>query len=188
MSVSTPHNIAELTKRVKGGDRSAFSELYDNYSPALFGVVSKILKEDGDAEDVLQDAFVKIWKKINTFDESKGTIFTWMLNIARNTAIDKYRKLKREGKVDIQTLDYSVDEVENGSSKMSTETIGLKELVDKLSPEYQLMIEYIYFKGYTQQEVADELEMPLGTVKTRVRKAVSQLREIFITILVLLWT
>ena len=146
----------------------------------------KIVRSEDDAQDVLQDSFIKIWKNIQKFDRKKGTFFTWMLNISRNTAIDKYRKLKREGKVEIQNLESGVGIAKEHSSETPINRIGLKDEVKKLRDDHQLMIDYIYFQGYTQQEVADELQMPLGTVKTRVRNALKELRKTFLNIL-LFW-
>ena len=164
--------------QIKRGNSEAFEKLYDNYSKALFGVSSKIVRSDEVAEDVLQESFVKIWKKIHSYDDSKGRLFTWMLNIVRNTSIDKLRKLKSQGKYEIQELKPNVDlGVKN--SKINTNHIGVRELLTKLPPEQQEMIEYLYFNGYTQQEVSDELNIPLGTVKTRSRAALKELRKIF---------
>lgn len=176
-------NEQALLLRLKKGDHDAFGDLYDAYAAALFGVVSKIVRSEDEGQDVLQDAFVKIWKNIHYFDENKGTFFTWMLNIARNSAIDRYRRLKKEGKVEIQEVDSNVDIARGHQTTIKTSTIGLADLVDKLPEEQRLMVEYIYFNGYTQQEVADELNMPLGTVKTRVRTAVQSLRKVFTLLL-----
>jgi RNA polymerase sigma-70 factor (ECF subfamily) len=175
-----------LVDKVKQGDKEAFAALYDNYTDALFGVVSKIVRSDEIAEDVMQDSFVKIWKNIHSFNPEKGTIFTWMLNVSRNTAIDKLRKLRKTDNVEIQVLDYSVG-VPHSHSTTKTDHIGLRELVDKLKPDQKLMVEYIYFNGYTQQEVSDELGIPLGTVKTRVRTAVIELRKVFTNLILAFW-
>ena len=172
--------------RLKNGDQSACEQLYDQFSASLFGVILKIVHSEDDSQDVLQDAFIKIWKNILKYDSNKGTLFTWMLNIARNTAIDKHRKLKKDGKVNIQIVTSSVSSSVAHKTEQSTDKIGLKEEVKKLSAEHQLMIDYIYFQGYTQQEVADELEMPLGTVKTRIRNAVNELRKTYLNFL-LVW-
>ncbi len=172
-----------LVSRLKNGDEAAFGEVYDAYASALFGVVSKIVRSEGEGEDVLQDALVKVWKNIHSFDEKKGTFFTWMLNIARNSAIDRLRKLKKEGKVEIQQVDFNVDIQRGHQTVINTSVIGLSDLVGKLPDEHRLMVEYIYFNGYTQQEVADELDMPLGTVKTRIRAAVKSLRKVFTLLL-----
>ncbi|NNC94750.1 MAG: RNA polymerase sigma factor [Chitinophagales bacterium] len=177
-------DIDLLISRIKQGEKEAFEVLYDKYSAALFGVVTKIVRSEEIGQDVMQEAFVKIWKKIHSYDSSKGSLFTWMLNISRNTAIDKWRKIKREQKVEIQT-DESVVGIQNQHTSINIDSIGLKELVDKLTPEQKLVVEYIYFNGYTQQEVSDELGIPLGTVKSRVRKAVIELRKVFIKLL--LW-
>jgi len=168
--------------RLKSGDQSSFSELYDRYSGALNGIVSRIVLDSEASQDVLQDTFIKIWKNIERYDGSKGSLFTWMLNIARNTSIDSLRKLKKEGKTEIQNLENSVGVI--GAVQQNINSIGLNKLVEKLQPEQRLMIEYIYFKGYTHQEVSDELDMPLGTVKTRTRLAMRELRKWF-TLLVL---
>ncbi|MEO9547443.1 MAG: RNA polymerase sigma factor [Crocinitomicaceae bacterium] len=186
LNQSTTISSEEIVSRLLKGDPEACSALYDQYAGSLYGVILKIVRSEDDAQDVLQDAFVKIWKNIKKFDRSKGTLFTWMLNIARNTAIDKYRKLKKEGKVEIQIVESGVGMSAEHSNEQSTDKIGLKEEVKKLNPEHQLMIDYIYFQGYTQQEVADELEMPLGTVKTRVRSAVIELRKTFLNF-ILFW-
>ncbi|MCB0652225.1 MAG: RNA polymerase sigma factor [Saprospiraceae bacterium] len=173
----------QLVTRIKAGDKSAFAELYDKYAPALYGVVSKIVRSEEIGRDVMQDAFVKIWKHIHSFNPEKGSIFTWMLNISRNTAIDKLRKLKKEGIVEIPNPDSDVGIGKAQQTSIKINNIGLRELVEKLPPEQKLMVDYIYFNGYTQQEVAEALGIPLGTVKTRIRTAVLALRKVFTVIL-----
>lgn len=163
--------------RLKRGNQQAFSEIYDRYSAAINGIILRIVRDEEAAQDVLQDTFVKVWKNCSGYDSSKGSFFTWMLNIARNTSIDSLRKLKKEGKTEIQNWDNAVGLA--GAIQQNTNAIGLGKLVEKLPEEQRLMIEYIYFNGYTQQEVADELNMPLGTVKTRTRLAMRELRKWF---------
>jgi len=174
--------IEALVNRLKSGDETAFAEVYDRYSGAINGIILRIVTDSEASQDVLQDTFVKIWKNIQSYDSTKGSFFTWMLNIARNTSIDSLRKLKKEGKTEIREQDISVGMT--GVVQQNTNVIGLSKLVEKLPEEQRLMIEYIYFNGYTQQEVADELDMPLGTVKTRTRLAMRELRKWF-TLLVL---
>lgn len=174
-------NIEELVNQLQGGSEKALSKLYDRYSGALYGLVLKIVRDDELAQDILQDSFVNIWKKAQSYSSTKGSFFTWMLNICRNKSIDALRKIERErdGKDELALSDnYSMHGTETNIN-----AIGLKDHLSKLTEEQQLIIEYIYFKGYTQQEVSDELGIPLGTVKTRARLAVSELREIFVTIL-----
>lgn len=169
--------IEALVRRLKTGDQVAFAEMYDRYSGAINGVILRIVRDAEASQDVLQDTFVKVWKNIQSYDSTKGSFFTWMLNIARNASIDSLRKLKKEARAEIQNWDTAVG-VE-GAVQQNINSIGLTALLDKLPDEQRLMIEYIYFNGYTQQEVADELGMPLGTVKTRTRLAMRELRKWF---------
>ncbi len=179
----TQIEIQNLVKRLKDRDESAMSELYDRYAATFYGLSSKIVKSDEVAQDVVQDSFVKIWRKIDSYDETKGSFFTWMLNITRNTCIDFIRKTKKEGASSIQDIENNVHISNDG---ISTDTIGMTAIVNNLNEDQRILVEYIYFKGYTQQEVSDELGIPLGTVKTRIRAAVSELKKYFLA-LFLFW-
>ncbi len=171
----------ELVASLKNGDQNALGFLYHNYSSALFGAITRIVESQENAEDVLQEAFVKIWKNISSYDKSKGKLYTWLINIARNTAIDSLRVKGYKMKNQIQSLDNSVRSINKQySTTIHPDHIGLKTLVSKMKPEYKQLIDKLYFEGYTQEEVAKEFNIPLGTVKTRIRAAISQLREIFI--------
>lgn len=179
MSTKRKFTEEELVALVKDKSTEAFSALYDNYSAALYGVILKVVTIEELAQDILQDSFVKIWKSFSSYDATKGRLFTWMLNIARNTAIDALRS--KQGKMDskIQSIDSSVSEVNSQSSiTTSVDHIGLKDVLKKLRPDYVMLIDLIYFKGYTQDEISKELSLPLGTVKTRIRTALNQLRDI----------
>lgn len=180
---SNENNIF-LINQIKLGDINAFEKLYDDYSPSIFGIISNMVKSDDIGEDLCQDVFVKIWKNIHSYDESKGSIFTWMLNIARNTAIDFIRSNKNKLNAEIQNQGKSVNEIKqvSASENFSINHIGIRDLINKLYEDQQLMIDYIYFRGYTHQEVADELAMPLGTVKTKIRNALINLRKAFNTL------
>lgn len=177
MGVKMPkYNERELLEMLRRQDRKAFNYLYDNYSDALYGVVLKVVRTEETAQDLLQEIFVKIWKNIAQYDATKGRLFTWMLNIARNTSID-YLRVNR---LEIQDIDSSVYAVEQNQS-IYDELSGkeLREIVSQLKPEQQTLIEMVYWGGYTHEEAAQRLEMPLGTVKTRVRSALRDLRKIF---------
>ncbi len=167
----------KLIEQLKKGDKRSFELLYENYSSALYGVVYRIIQKEDAAADAMQESFVKIWKKIDSFDQQKGRLYTWMLNIARNTAIDKVRKLRREGKVEIQTFESFVSSSNVHQTSMNVDHLGVKEVVDKLDDDHKLIIKYLYFGGYTQKEVSDELDIPLGTVKTRARNGLKKLRK-----------
>lgn len=177
--------LKQLVGKIKTGDQQAFEQVYDAYSTALFGISYKILKDENQAEDAVQEAFVKIWSKINSFDSEKGTFFTWMLNINRNTAIDLYRKNAKKQTVSIQN-DTNYVNPKLGVDSQNTDQIGIGDLLKVLPEQEQEIIEYMYFKGYTQKETAEALDIPLGTVKTRSRKALKGLKELFI--LLATWT
>ncbi len=155
--------------------------MYDNYSGALYGVIRRVVEAEDVANDVLQEAFVKIWKNIDGYDASKGSIFTWMMNICRNTSIDEVRSknFKKESQnQNIEDVVHVIDKQNNIEQKV--DNIGIKKVVQNLKPEHRILIDKIYFQGYTQDEVSKELEIPLGTVKTRVRAAISHLRTVMI--------
>lgn len=185
MSDKLKQEINSLVKALQNGDESAFSKLYDMYSGALYGLILKIVLDEEIAQDVLQDSFVKIWKNCQSYAQEKGSFYTWMLNICRNTAIDSIRKSKKERENKIQKEADNVSSLNHESININT--IGLMELIDKLPEEQRIVIDYLYFRGYTQQELSDELNIPLGTVKTRARNAVIELKDHFVLIL-LLWT
>jgi RNA polymerase sigma factor (sigma-70 family) len=153
--------------------------LYDHYSGALYGVIFRILKKEEIAEEVLQDVFMKIWDRFDNYDASKGRLFTWMVNVARNQAIDKTRS--KEISKDKKTGD-----IENVVSKIDSkdyieqhiEGIGVRDVLTSLPAEQRFVVEYLYLKGYSQSELAEEFNIPLGTVKTRVRMAMQQLRNV----------
>lgn len=168
----------ELVSLLKNKDQKGFNILYNNYSGALFGVINKIIQSDDDANDLLQDTFLKIWRNIDNYDPSKGSIFTWMMNIARNLSIDRVRSADfRDSSQNIsmeQNIIYQVDS--EHQTVMDVDSIGLRKVVDNLKPEYRQLIELVYYKGYTQAEVSEEYGIPLGTVKTRIKAAVGSLR------------
>ncbi|WP_229311177.1 RNA polymerase sigma factor [Larkinella soli] len=170
----------ELVEGLKARSQKAFAVLYDNYGTTLLGIICKIVRDEHEAENLLQDTFVKIWRNIDQYDASKGRLFTWLLNIARNTAINFLRSIKDIEKTEIQTAETDVYTARAVVSEPSPlEYIGVAETVNQLDPKLKQVIDLIYFFGYTQQEVADRLDMPLGTVKTRTRAALQQLKQLF---------
>lgn len=169
----------DLVRMLLARDRAGIEYLYDRYSGALYGVISRILQKEEIAEEVLQDAFLKIWDKIESYDSKKGKLFTWMLNLTRNLAIDKTRskevgKEKKTGGID--NLVNRIDRQE--SVQQNTESIGVRDILNDLPEEQKFVVDYLYFKGYSQSELAEEFNIPLGTVKTRLRLAMKQLRSI----------
>jgi RNA polymerase sigma factor (sigma-70 family) len=176
------HKISEeeLVQLLKDRNQNAVGILYDNYASALYGVILRIVQNEEIAEDVLQDAFVKIWNSFPQYDSSKGKLFTWIVNLARNLAIDKVRSKDFINSTKNQSIDKIVSFVEmDNQQNYNPELIGLNEMVNKLDPEQKKIIDLLYFGGYTQAETAEKLEIPLGTVKTRARMAINKLREMF---------
>ena len=161
---------------LKKDDRS-FTLLYDNYSKSLYGVIFTLIKDREEAEDVLQEVFVFFWKNIDSYNESKGRLYTWMLNIARNTSIDKLRSKGFNNNQKNLSADNFVHILDDNSKTINQiDAIGIKEFIKKLKPKCIQIIDLLFFKGYTQQETSDELEIPLGTVKTQNRNCMNELR------------
>ena len=174
---NTKYSEQELVVLLNEQNNNAFNYLYDHYSGALFTIISQIVPDRDMAGDVLQEVFINIWKKINTYDASKGRLFTWMLNIARNAAIDKIRS---KGYRDNQR-NQAIVETENSGMNMSSNPtvsdVGLKKVLTTLNAESRKLIDLSYFQGFTHEEIAKMLGIPLGTVKTRIRTAIIQLRS-----------
>lgn len=172
-----------MVNLIQQGTREGYNYLYDNFSDALYGVIFNIVQDEEITNDLLQDSFVKIWKNISSYDSSKGRLYTWMLNICRNTALDALRSKGFKMRNKIQSWEDSVNEFKTTSESMNIDTIGLRKAVDLLKPEHREIIDILYFQGYTQMEASEVLNMPLGTVKTRVKIALREIKKIF----VLLW-
>ncbi|HEX8563389.1 MAG TPA: sigma-70 family RNA polymerase sigma factor [Flavobacterium sp.] len=159
-------------------DERAFTHIYTMYSRSLFSVISNLIREHEEAEDVLQEVFVKIWRNIDSYDESKGRFYTWILNIARNASIDKLRSKGLGNSRKNLSVDNFVH-LHDSSNQLAhmIDAIGIREFVKKLKPKCIQIINLLFFKGYTQQEASDELEIPLGTVKTQNRNCINDLRN-----------
>lgn len=166
----------ELVVLIKNRDQKAFSYLYDTYSKALFGIIYAIIDDHEETEVLTQNTFIKIWNSFDNYDSSKGRLFTWMINIAQNAAIDfKRSKNNKNQNLNVSNNVYEVNEL--FTEDFSSDTIGLIGVVEKLTSENVLLIQLAYYKGCTQQEISEELNIPLGTVKMKMRKAILILRE-----------
>ena len=166
----------ELVLLLKQKQQHAFEYLYANYSGALYTVVLNVVKQTEPANDLLQEVFVKIWKQIDSYDNTKGRLYTWMLNIARNASIDVLRSKDYRNTQQNRELKDSVHE-SAGTTSINTDNIGLRKLIHTLKEEYRTLLELSYFQGFTQDEISKALDIPLGTVKTRLRTALIQLRQ-----------
>lgn len=168
----------ELLPMLLRKEERAFTQLYDMYSKSLFSVITNLISDREEAEDVLQEVFVKIWKNIETYNQSKGRLYTWMLNIARNTTIDKLRSKGFNNSQKNLSSDNFVHLLDD-SNKLTNkiDSIGLRDFVNKLKPKCIQLIDLLFFKGFTQQEASEELAIPLGTVKTQNRMCMNDLRN-----------
>lgn len=136
-----------------------------------------MINNEAIAEEILQDVFLKIWDRIGQYDESKGRLFTWMLNLARNQAIDKTRSREMSNDKKTNDLESIVSTIENQTNlEQNVDAIGLVEVLELLPEDQKFVVTYLYLKGYTQSELAKEFNIPLGTVKTRLRLALIDLR------------
>lgn len=170
----------ELVSKLKSQDTLAIQALYDMYSGALLGVISRIIQQTEVAEDLLQETFIKIWNSAGSYDSSKGRLFTWMMNIARNLSIDKLRSKDFKNSAKNQDIENNVDFIDAQKGvTFNADLLGVKDLVTALKPEFKAVLDMVYFKGYTHVEAAEELNLPLGTVKTRIRMGIMELRKNF---------
>jgi len=170
----------ELVLALQRREKIAVEALYDMYSASLFGVIVRIVNDEALAEDILQDTFIKVWNSFPSYSTEKGRLFTWMVNIARNLAIDKIRSKDFKNQTKNQELENNVTFIdEQRNTVYKPELLGVRDLVEQLKPEQKSILDLVYFKGYTHVEAADELGVPLGTIKTRLRAAITQLRKYF---------
>ena len=179
MTNNTRYEEDELVERLKMRDRPAFEYLYDHYSAALFGLISKMITDNHLAEDILQEAFVKIWNNFSTYDASKGRLFTWMVNLTRNLAIDTLRSKAFKKQAKIQKSDIAVGNVSDSADEIGKhDAMGIRTQLQMLKEDQKEIIDMAYFNGFTQDEISKKLGIPLGTVKTRMRTAISNLKKL----------
>lgn len=179
MAGNSKYSEEELVQLLKQRDQHAFSYLYDNYAGALNGIIHRMVEETHLAEDILQEAFVKIWNNFSQYDSSKGRLFTWMINLTRNLTIDTLRSKGYKKQQKISKDENSVSNYQDKNSGPDRfDSIGLRKQVANLKPEQKSIIDLAYFYGYTQEDISKELGIPLGTVKTRMRSAIMELRKL----------
>lgn len=178
MGAAITYTESELVLGLKARNEKHFGYLYDHYSPALYGIALKVLNDESAAGDVLQEIFLKIWRSIERYDADKGRLFTWMVNIARNTAIDTLRSRAQKSGLKIHELGPNAQGTDQLAVLPVVDHLGLAKVVEQLNKEQRVIIDLAYYKGCTQEEIARILDIPLGTVKTRMRNAVIQLRNI----------
>ncbi len=182
MSALLEKHIVELLNE---RNDKAISLLYEHYGDTLYGVAYKVVRDEELAQDVLQESFVKIWKKSDSYDATKAKLFTWLFRITRNTAIDKLRSINTKTEKEIQI---DVSNVYNlGINSTRPELLDVRENLDKIDDKYQIVLDALFFQGMTQQEASDELDIPLGTIKSRLKIGLRELKKIYGAPMSLIW-
>ena len=170
-------NYEKLIESFKDKNETAFSYIYDNYSAALYGVIVRMVEDQEKAHDVLQESFIKIWKNADKYDPEIARLYTWMHRICRNTTLNYINK--KSEKLNVVSLHSQEEVFTKTIQNFNPDVIDLKVIVEGLEEKHREILEYLYFKGFTQQEASDSLKIPLGTVKSRTRNALKKLREIY---------
>ena len=166
---------------LKMHDHKAYEYLYNNYKGALFAVIQQIIPDKGISADVLQEVFINTWNNIEKYDASKGRLFTWLFNVTRNCAINTTRSKNYKTRQKNDSLDNYVNYFDaKDNIEIPVNQIGLRKLVYQLKEDYRNVLELSYFKGFTHEEISKILNIPAGTVKTRLRNAIIALRKQFV--------
>jgi RNA polymerase sigma-70 factor (ECF subfamily) len=173
----------ELLTQIAACDRMAFGVLYDRLGAPLFSLAYKMLGNEAEAQDVLQEVFLTVWNKASTFSPARGTAFSWMVTQLRNRAIDRIRSRRRRGEL-LETFGH---DLKPGGADLRTaaedceaseRSRQVRAAMDKLSDEQRHVLRLAYFEGLTQAEIAKKLDEPLGTIKARAHRAMARLRDI----------
>ncbi len=172
----------ELLRQIAGGDRTAFAEFYDRHATLMFSVAAKILNDPGEAEDVLQEAFVQIWEKAGRFNPKLGRASSWAAILVRNKAIDRIRASRRRSRLveeagAQQFIGADVSDSANESVHGREKAGLIQSAIVELPTEQRQAIELAYFSGLTQDEISKKLSEPLGTIKARIRRGLLKLRD-----------
>lgn len=178
-AIKTQYSEEQLIVLLKQKNENGFHYLYDHYSGALYGVILRIVQSKDYTEEIIQDVFVKIWNSINQYDASKGRFYTWMINIARNTAIDYLKSKSFQNELKNQSLpDFVYNSAELSTTNNSSDFIGFNNVLESLETDKKELIDLAYYQGYTQNEISEKLKIPLGTVKTKMRNALMKLKDL----------
>lgn len=167
----------EIVSLLENGDKKAIKLLYEYYADALLGVIQKVISDEDTAHDVLQESFVKIWRYSKKYDATKAKLFTWLYRIAYNTAIDKVRSQKNKNGNEVQIETSNVYKL--NSSELNQDVLDIKKHLKSLDEKYQIVLNALFFEGMTQQEASDELGIPLGTIKSRLKIGLRELKKIY---------
>ncbi len=178
MGIPVKYTEEELVAGLLLRDQQVFGYLYDHYAPALNAVIYRMVEDRELSEDILQEAFVKIWNNFTSYDKTKGRLFTWMLNITRNLTIDTLRSKGYKKQHKISGNENIVSNIQDNKTGIHQfDALGIKKQLANLKADQQQIIDLAYFSGFTQDEISKQLGIPLGTVKTKMRMAILELRK-----------
>lgn len=174
-SLTLMQNDNFLIQQLKDKDERALSLLYDKYAGAIYSVIIKMVRDEGKAQNLLQDTFMTVWDKAENYDASKGRFYTWVFRIARNKTLNFLRKVEPL----IQTDDFSVYDSKEEAISIDAKYLELNGAITTLEEHHKEAIELVYFKGLTHKEAHQQMDVPLGTFKSYVRQALKQLRKAY---------
>lgn len=172
--------LQQLLSEIANGQQAALSSLYQSVSARLFGLQLRILKQQPLAEEALQETFLKVWKNAHTYDKQHGSPMTWLNSLARHQALDLLRQANTRAPVNVKIPEFNADTWRSQSREYADEAVAVEELMvclERLSPESRSCIVSLYCEGYTQEEISESLQRPIGTVKSWIRRGLSSLRE-----------
>lgn len=178
------NNEHELIARIANKDKQALSTLYDKYSRLIYSLIYKVVQKPDDCEEVMHDVFLQIWEKAEYFDGDKGNVYVWVVTLARNKAIDRVRsKYYRQGKVnsELETVSLYLESDDASAldrSLADERAVHVRKALAELPENQRILLEDAYFLGFSQSELATRYELPLGTVKTRMRSGLQRLRTL----------
>ena len=174
----------DLVARIANGDQAAFEQLYEQSSSLLFTLVSRIVGNQGDAADLLQEVYLEVWRKASNYDHARGTPMAWLVTLARSRAIDRVRALGSRGKGMTASLDDTPasDLIAAGTDALEMRAANERQAlvwkaIESLPPVQRQAIALAYYEGFTHVEISERLNVPLGTIKTRIRLAMEKLRD-----------
>ncbi|TDX86993.1 RNA polymerase sigma factor [Epilithonimonas xixisoli] len=177
--IKTNYSEEQLIVLLKEKNENGFHHLYDHYSGALYGVILRIVHSKEYTEEIIQDVFVKIWNSIHQYDASKGRFYTWMINIARHTAIDYLKSKNFQNELKNQPLpDFVYNITELSATNEESDHTGFSDMLKGLDQDKREIIDMAYYQGMTQSEICEKLQIPLGTVKTKMRNALLKLKDL----------
>jgi RNA polymerase sigma factor (sigma-70 family) len=169
--------LDQLLSRVAEGDQKAFEELYGATSSRLFGVILRMMRDRGEAEDILQEVYATAWRRADTFDPERGSAITWLITLGRNRTIDRMRQHREESIPDEDAFEVADDApTPAAAAESNQERLRLERCLERLEPQRGRAVREAFFSGVTYSELAQRLTVPLGTMKSWIRRSLVQLK------------